>query len=99
MHFCWNGPGLMQIAEILIFAVLKSRSRYYRDVVWGLSRIGMNVHRPVPAGMEEKISYWGWPDEWPNWNWPGEEGKPIEISVYSSCDSVQLNLNGQCTWI
>jgi beta-galactosidase len=73
----------------------KKPQSYYRDVVWGLSRIGMNVHRPVPAGMEEKISYWGWPDEWPNWNWPGQEGKPIAVSVYSSCDSVQLNLNGQ----
>ncbi|MBR9999695.1 MAG: DUF4982 domain-containing protein [Cyclobacteriaceae bacterium] len=73
----------------------KKPQSYYRDVVWGLSSIEINVHRPVPEGKEEKISYWGWPDEWPNWNWSGHVGKPIQVSVYSSCDSVRLKLNGQ----
>lgn len=73
----------------------KKPQSYYRDVVWGLSKIEMNVHRPIPGGLEEKISFWGWPDEWPNWNWEGHDGKPIQISVYSSCDSVQLILNGR----
>jgi beta-galactosidase len=71
----------------------KKPQSYYRDVVWGLSQIEMNVHRPIPEGLEEKVSFWGWPDEWPNWNWAGQEGKPIRISIYSSCDSVQLVLN------
>ncbi len=71
----------------------KKPQSYFRDVVWGLSKIEMNVHRPIPEGLDERVSFWGWPDEWPNWNWDGHEGKPIQISVYSSCDSVQLTLN------
>jgi len=71
----------------------KKPQSHYRDVVWGLSKIEMNVHRPIPEGLEEKVSFWGWPDEWPSWNWASHEGKPIQISVYSSCDSVQLTLN------
>ncbi|MBV5343269.1 DUF4982 domain-containing protein [bacterium] len=30
-----------------------------------------------------------------DWNWKGNEGKPLEVSVYSSCDVVELFLNGK----
>jgi len=30
-----------------------------------------------------------------DWNWNGYEGKPLEVSVYSSCDQVELFLNGK----
>jgi len=73
----------------------KKPQSYYRDVVWGLSKIEMNVHTPIPDGLEEKVSFWGWPDEWPNWNWKGYEENPLQISIYSSCDSAQLLLNGR----
>ncbi len=55
----------------------------------------MNVHAPVPEGKTEKISYWGWPDEYPGWNWNGNEDKPLQVSVYSAGDSVRLELNGR----
>jgi len=71
----------------------KKPQSYYRDVVWGISQLEMNVHRPVPEGLEERVSFWGWPEEWPNWNWKGYEGIPLQISIYSSLDSVQLFLN------
>jgi beta-galactosidase len=29
----------------------------------------------------------------PHWNWPGKEGRPINIWVYSNCDEVGLFLN------
>ena len=30
-----------------------------------------------------------------HWTWPGQEGKPRPIRVYSNCDTVELLLNGQ----
>jgi len=29
----------------------------------------------------------------PHWNWPGREGRPIRVVVYSNCDEVELFLN------
>jgi beta-galactosidase len=31
----------------------------------------------------------------PHWNWPGHEGKPIPVMVYTNADSVELFLNGR----
>ncbi|MEO6231004.1 MAG: beta-galactosidase GalA [Ferruginibacter sp.] len=31
----------------------------------------------------------------PHWNWPGKEGQPIEVWVYSNCDEVELFLNNK----
>jgi beta-galactosidase len=67
---------------------------HYRDVVWGLSRLETAVQRPVPKGKYEFISNWGWSDELPSWNWPGFEGKPMNVRVYTPGDRVELLLNG-----
>ncbi len=73
----------------------KKPQSYYRDVVWGRSKIEMAVHEPIPAGKIENISYWGWPNELQSWNWKTLEGNTFQISVYSSCNSVRLELNGK----
>jgi beta-galactosidase len=31
----------------------------------------------------------------PHWNWPGKEGKEIDVWCYSNCEEVELRLNGQ----
>ncbi len=31
----------------------------------------------------------------PHWNWPGKEGRPIEVWAFSNADSVELFLNGR----
>ncbi len=31
----------------------------------------------------------------PHWNWPGKEGRPIEVWCHSNCDAVELFLNGR----
>jgi beta-galactosidase len=41
----------------------KKPQSYYRDVVWGESRLEMMVASPVPKGKTARISYWGWYDE------------------------------------
>jgi beta-galactosidase len=73
----------------------KKPQSHYRDVVWRRSQIEMMVHTPMPDGVWERVSGWGWPDETRSWNWPGREGKPSQVSVYSRCDTVRLELNGK----
>jgi beta-galactosidase len=31
----------------------------------------------------------------PHWNWPGREGQPVDVRVYSNADAVELFLNGR----
>jgi beta-galactosidase len=73
----------------------KKPQSFYRDVVWRRSQIEMAVHAPIPEGQRERVSGWGWPDEAQSWNWSGQEGKPLQVAVYSRCESVRLELNGQ----
>ncbi len=73
----------------------KKPQSFYRDVVWRRSPIEMAVHAPIPAGVSERVSAWGWPDETQSWNWAGQESKPLEVTVYSRCETVRLELNGQ----
>lgn len=68
-----------------------------RDVMWGNSKIEMMVHCPVPPGMVEKVSYWGWLDELPSWNWRGHENETLEVRVFTRYPSVRLYLNGKLT--
>ena len=73
----------------------KKAQSYYRDVVWDISPIEIFVHRPIPEGRRESVSGWGWPDELASWTWSGNEGKTMQVNVYSKCDSVRLELNGK----
>jgi beta-galactosidase len=72
----------------------KKPQSYYRDVVWGISDLEIAVHAPLPKGRNEIVSFWGWPDELQSWNWEGYEGEDMSVSVYTSCDSVILEVNG-----
>jgi beta-galactosidase len=73
----------------------KKPQMFYRDVIWCNSDLEMLVHSPIPEGRNEIVSFWGWPDEWKSWNWTSSEGKPLQVSVYTRCDSVRLELNGE----
>ncbi|MGQ1891657.1 glycoside hydrolase family 2 TIM barrel-domain containing protein [Thermophagus sp. OGC60D27] len=73
----------------------KKPQSYYRDVVWDNSKIEMMVHTPIPEGMVETYSYWGWPDEYPSWNWAGNEGKLMDVRVFTKSPMVRLELNGK----
>lgn len=67
----------------------------YRDVLWDRSPIEICVHEPIPAGMQEAISAWGWPKEVPSWNWKGHEGELLQVRVFTKAPVVQLELNGK----
>ncbi|PKQ66015.1 hypothetical protein BZG01_12600 [Labilibaculum manganireducens] len=73
----------------------KKPQSYYRDVVWGRSKIEMFVRKPIPDGQYEFESWWGWPDVHRSWSWPGMDGDSLQVEVYTSCETVKLFLNGQ----
>ena len=72
----------------------KKPQLYYRDIIWRTSPMHMLVHSPVPAGHKEAVSYWGWPDEIPYYHFPGQEGKDLQVHVYTRYPEVRLELNG-----
>jgi beta-galactosidase len=69
-------------------------SSYYRDIVWnGGDRVFVTVR--LPETEDKKIIAAGWSvfPTLPSWTWPGQEGKPITVEVYSGTDAVRLYLN------
>jgi hypothetical protein len=65
---------------------------YYRETVWGLrQRPFIAVHRPDSAGP--RGSGYAWSDSIDSWSWPGFEGKPVTVDVYTDADEVELRCN------
>lgn len=73
----------------------KKPQKVYKDVVWNNSNLEMVVHEPIPEGMNEHTSYWGWPNYVQSWSWDGHEGETLDVLVYSNYDEVRLELNGK----
>jgi len=73
----------------------KKPQMLYRDVLWDNSKLEINVHTPIPEGYAENITMWGWPDEWPIWNWKGSEGIPLQVRIFTKASHVRLELNGK----
>lgn len=69
---------------------------YWRETVWGLrSTPYIAVVRPdAPAAETLQRSLYTWSDSLSSWSWPGHEGTPTTVEVYSDADEVQLLLNG-----
>lgn len=87
----WNNAWC---GDIDLIGNQKAPSRW-RDVVWGNSPLELLVHRPIPEGKHEAVSSWGWPDVVESWNWHGQEGKPMNVHVYTSGERVELLLDGR----
>ena len=77
----------------------KRPQSYYRDVLWKEDQLSIFVKPPTPSFEEnpnrESWSKWHWYDAVADWNWKGFELKPLEVSVYSSCDEAELYLNNK----
>ena len=67
----------------------------YRSVVWGDSRTYLYTYPPETFGKAELISPWGFPAVRSCWHYPGDEGKPIELLVFSAAEEVELLVNGR----
>ncbi len=69
---------------------------YYREIVFGLrSTPYLAVQRPENHGRAVDATPWAWSDALSTWTWPGYEGRPVVVEVYSAADEVELLLNGK----
>ncbi|MDO5326707.1 MAG: glycoside hydrolase family 2 TIM barrel-domain containing protein [Clostridia bacterium] len=69
---------------------------YYRQAVWGtLEKPYIAVQHPGHFHEDGDVSYWAWPERFPVWEFPGYEGKPVQVDVYSAEKAVTLYLNGK----
>jgi len=67
---------------------------HYREMLWnGLGEAYLCVKEPNGYHGEIHTTMWSvWPT-WESWTWPGWEGKPIEVEVYTRQPEVSLYLN------
>lgn len=67
----------------------------YRSVVWGNRQTYLFTWPPASYGKTELITPWGFPAVQDCWHYPEEEGKPIELLVFSNAQEVEVFINGQ----
>ncbi len=73
----------------------KRPQSYFRDILWGVRREPfIGVLDPGRHGEKASFSPWGWPPVSDTWTFPGWEGKPTMVEVYSADDEIELVLNG-----
>lgn len=93
--FPWN---LAYCGDIDVCGWKRPQS-YYRDALWKEDQVSVFVRPPRPSfdmnPKRQSWSKWHWFDVVASWNWPGSENKPLEVNVYSSCEEVELLLNGR----
>jgi beta-galactosidase len=69
---------------------------YYRDILWnGGDRVYATVRFPEPEGKKIIAVGWATYPSLPSWTWPGQEGKDMQVEVYSGTENVRLFLNGK----
>ncbi|WP_339278685.1 glycoside hydrolase family 2 TIM barrel-domain containing protein [Paenibacillus sp. FSL W8-1187] len=73
----------------------KRPQSHYRDCVWEIAKAPyIAVYKPEHYGKNPVLWGWSWPDVVPSWTWPGYEGKPTVVEVYSTDEEIELFLNG-----
>jgi beta-galactosidase len=67
---------------------------HYREMLWNKDvPLYMAVREPNGYHGEIHTTMWSvWPT-WESWTWPGWEGKPIEVEIYTKAPEVKLYLN------
>ena len=69
---------------------------YYREIVYGL-RDDPYVVVQQPEHHGRTPTHGGWPlwnEGVSSWSWPGFEGRPVTVDVFSDADEVELVVNG-----
>ena len=76
---------------------LRKPISHYRSMLWNANGEQLYMAVREPDGYHGKIKETSW-STWPTfecWNWPGHEGKSIDVEVYSRYPRVCLYLNDQ----
>jgi beta-galactosidase len=75
----------------------KRPQSFYRDALWKENQLSLFVQPPAPTfpinPNRQSWSKWHWHDVVADWNWPGYENHPLEVTAYSSCEATELFLN------
>jgi beta-galactosidase len=67
---------------------------HYRNIVWNRGeKLFLGVRQPPPEGKELRVTRWGAYPVFTSWTWPGMDGKPLEVEIYSRAETVRLYLN------
>lgn len=77
----------------------KRPQSFYRDALWKEGQVALFV-RPAQPSFElnprrKSWSRWHFSDLVEDWTWPGLEGRDLEITAFSSCEEVELIMNGK----
>jgi beta-galactosidase len=93
--FPWN---LAYCGDLDICGWKRAQS-FYRDALWNENKLSIWIETPQPSfpvnPERQSWSKWHWNDVVDDWNWAGYEGEKFDVKVYSSCDEVELFLNGK----
>jgi beta-galactosidase len=82
----------------------KRPAAYYREVLWKTGIDPVSAFVAQPPGTEDlpdrhyfpitpPHNDWSLDDVHPSWSWAGQEGKPLDVVVYSEFPEVELFLN------
>jgi len=93
--FPWN---LAYCGDIDICGWRRPQS-YYRETLWKRDQISLFVQSPEPSFPENprrmSWSKWHFADLRSDWNWETNGEKPLQVTVFSSCQEAELFLNGK----
>lgn len=90
--FPWHGA---YCGDIDLIGWRKPISHYRSMLYNNTEKLYIAVREPEPEPLEIKNTWWSvWPT-WESWNWPGFEGKTIQVEVYSKYSHVKLYLNNK----
>ncbi len=67
----------------------------YRNIVWGSGKTRIFSMHPDTYGKTEITSMWGFPAVRESWTYPGHEGKPAELVVFSGAEEAEVWINGR----
>ena len=92
--FFHNYPWHAAICGDLDLTGYRKPQSYYRDILWnGGDRVYATVRLPEPEGKKIISIMWATYPTLPTWSWPGQEGKDLQVEVYSGAEKVRLFLN------
>lgn len=67
----------------------------YRSVVWGSEKTYLYSRDPAAYDKVEMMTFWGFPQFMKKWTYPGFEGKPVKLAVFSRAQEVEVFVNGK----
>lgn len=87
-------PALTSMTGDISITGYRRPSSYYKQIVFGLRKEPfIAVQRPQHYNDTPITTPWCFSDSVSSWSWPGYEGKPIKVEVYSDADEVELLVN------